>query len=301
MEQCSLSRRKTSSGGFAAAGRRAAIGAALCILGLVSGPHAAVSSPVECAAGLARGLAVDAADARTLRLEDGRLLRLEGIEPFSLLEPDLADAEQKAARALAELGLGPVRYRAVARKPDRYGRTRALVFTADGFLNARLAEEGLFVAVPPLDHNACVAETMAAEERGRRAKKGFWENGARRFVRRPSDVRGGVTDFVIVEGMIRSVGARPRRTYLNFTGAREAGLSAVIEGKDRDRFGSAEAIDRLAGRVVRVRGFLSGAERPALSVRSPLQVETFGAAAPGEGYGDLDSRPEGGQGNPHGF
>src|SRR5687768_699438 len=94
---------------------------------------AAWMSAVEaaCLAGAVDARAASVADPRTIVLDDGRMLRLAGVESFALLLPDGDAAEATLQRRLQAIVAGSaIRVRLVTDSPDRYGRLPALVSTA---------------------------------------------------------------------------------------------------------------------------------------------------------------------------
>ena len=125
---------------------RAAI-AALLSAGLsTSAPNPSNAAPA-CFDPAAETFHAEAVDARSVRLADGRVLRLAGIEPFTLLLDEAGDAEEKLKRRLAELVAdAELRVKIVADEPDRYGRLPALAAIGESLLQEKLAGEGLALA-----------------------------------------------------------------------------------------------------------------------------------------------------------
>ena len=70
-----------------------------------------------------------------------------------------------------------------------------------------------------------------------------------------------------------SVGTRTDRTYLNFGGRWATDVTVEIPDRRRDAFGGAEALEALAGRRVRVRGFAVEKAGPMIELRHPWQIE----------------------------
>src|SRR4051794_4622160 len=109
---------------------------------------------------------VAAIDARSLRLDDGREIRLTGIEPTATTK-----------QALTSLLAGrDVILRSADDTPDRYGRQGALVFVGESDISVQatlLAQGDAIVSAEIADRN-CAAALMAAEAEARRQKKGSW-------------------------------------------------------------------------------------------------------------------------------
>ena len=119
-------------------------------------------------------------DGDTLRLKDGRSVRMIGLnapetgkqgqsaEPF-------ADAARKRLQTLVAQSNGRVGLLAGKQSRDRYGRTLAHVFGADGSnLEARLLAEGLGYQVAIAPNVALLGCQQAAERSARKARLGLW-------------------------------------------------------------------------------------------------------------------------------
>lgn len=223
------------------------------------------------------------ADARTLELADGRLVRPAAIESFALIGEDAAHADAVLAEGLTALLAGrQAHVHFTSDKPDRYGRLAALIATADGLVQARLAAEGVALALPDADGGPCTADILAAEAAARSQKAGLWAEIAV-LPARPGALSPHLGGYVIFEGRVLSVGNRTRRTYLNFGRRWSEDVTVIIESRDRDSFGGAEALEALAGRRVRVRGFVEERGGPLVTVRWTGQIEVL---QPRDGEGD---------------
>ena len=132
----------------------AAVGMLVIIAGLAAaGPVRAAECPTDWIAAEARAVV----DARAVLLQDARIVRLAGIEPFSLLRPQLDEAapqlEGRVAAALTGRRLG---VHLTSAEADRHGRFAALVALEDGtVLQELLAREGLAVAFASGDDMPC--------------------------------------------------------------------------------------------------------------------------------------------------
>ena len=228
-------------------------------------------------AGEARSATV--ADARSLAIEGGPVLRLAGIESFALLEDRGDEAEAALRRRLETLAAaGPVRFKSVDDKPDRYGRIPALVEERSGaLLQEDLTRAGVALAYavgPPI---ACFDRILKAENDARQARRGFWAV-EKVPLANPAALKPRIGRFAIFEGAVITVGNRGSRTYLNFGRRWTEDVTVEIAAHDRDLFGGEEALARLAGERVRVRGFLDEHGGPVVTVTSPMQIETLSAA-----------------------
>lgn len=117
-----------------------------------------------------KGRVTSIIDARTFRLDDGREVRLAGIE---------TDAGEKLAAGSRKLetliGGRAVTLRASDDKPDRYGREVAVVFPAgsETSIQTELLSQGEALASGTISDKDCSSEWTAAENSAREARGGF--------------------------------------------------------------------------------------------------------------------------------
>jgi endonuclease YncB( thermonuclease family) len=260
--------------------RRIWSGPAAALLGAVlhaAGPASAAESPCLENAEPARVASVP--DARTLTLDDGRVLRIAGLEPFDLIAPGLEDAAATLRERIRELALGqPAQVQFAGDGSDRYGRQPALIAIDGALLQETLAREGLAVAFATGDALPCFNRILAAEADARRAARGDWPESPLPEAE-PQALQPFIGHFTIFEGEVLSVGNRAARTYLNFGTRWTQDVTVEIEARDRKHFGGEEALSALAGQGVRIRGFLESKAGPMMAIRSPMQLEILGAAA----------------------
>jgi len=111
---------------------------------------------------------------RSFRLDDGREVRLAGIEPAI---PDKA----KAAAALSAIVMGrEVTLHGEDDAPDRYGRQPAFAFLAGSEtpVQSELLRRGEALVSTEVIDKDCAAGLVAAEAEARRAKYGTWADPA---------------------------------------------------------------------------------------------------------------------------
>src|SRR5216684_1979435 len=152
-------------------------------------------------------------DVRTFRLEDGREVRLAGIEPA---DPDRA----KGAAALAAILMGrDLTLRGADDTPDRYGRQPAFVFLAGSEtpVQSELLSRGEALVSANVADKDCASALAAAEAEARGAKKGTWADPAAiKNTESPGDILAGIGRFAVAEGKVLSVRQAGATTYLNF-------------------------------------------------------------------------------------
>ena len=247
-------------------------GAALALVLAVLSGGAALAAE-GCLEGAAEVHLAEIVDARSLRLDDGRVLRLAGIEPFDLLRPDLGDAKPALRRRLSQLAeAAPLSALLTSSDTDRYGRHPAMIAASGTLMQESLAGEGLAVAFAGGDALPCFDRVLAAEDAARRSGRGFW-TGEPLPAAAPEALRPRIGLFTIFEGEVLSVGKRSTRTYLNFGTYWSEDVTVEIDARDRGAFGGEPELAALAGRRLRVRGYLEEKAGPMMPVRSPMQLE----------------------------
>ena len=190
----------------------------LLIAGLVAGPvsDARAEGPMPAAASACHFEAAGAGkvsaiiDGRSFVLDDGREVRLAGIEvPFPPAPGETGPraAAGSAARAALDSILAGQSIELRQRAPafDRYGRTLAHVYVANEGRGRSVAHEmlatGYARVAAQVGDRACAAELLARERAARQAKLGLWgepyyaivgaESGAALLAERGQFHRGG--------------------------------------------------------------------------------------------------------------
>ena len=268
------------------AGRLRIVFLLMAAAGAVAVARAESASPPLVCAGVteAVGGAVRVVDARALELGDGRVLRLAGIEPFDLLSAGGDQAAAELQGRLAELVKdAAVRIELLSQEPDRYGRLAALVWAGGELVQDVAAREGLALAFASGAALPCFEKILAAEAEARRARRGFWRK-VRVPAAFPEALAARIGGFAIFEGRVLSVGNRRARSYLNFGRRWTEDVTVEIAEDDRALFGGEEGLAALAGRRVRVRGFLEEKGGPMLVLRSPMQIEALDPAKETSGH-----------------
>ncbi|TFY94416.1 thermonuclease family protein [Pseudomonas nabeulensis] len=119
-------------------------------------------------------------DGDTVRLKDGRSVRMIGLNAPETGKKGLTDepyavAARQRLQALVDASEGRVGLRPGREVKDRYGRTLAHLYGADGEnLEARLLAEGLGFQVGVAPNVDLVACQQAAENSARKARLGLW-------------------------------------------------------------------------------------------------------------------------------
>jgi len=239
---------------------------------LVAG-HTASATPCQFEA-QGEGRVAGVVDARSVRLDDGREVRLTGIE---------ATATTKPALTSLLVGRG-VTLRSADDTPDRYGRQSALVFVdeSDTSVQSTLLAQGDALVSAEIADKACAAALMASEAEARRQKKGNWADpSAIKNAESPDDILAGIGRFMVVEGKVLSVRQAGAMTYLNFGRNWTHGFAATISKRALPAFETAGmTLKSLENRRIRVRGWVEGTVGPRIDVRLLGQVELLGENEP---------------------
>jgi endonuclease YncB( thermonuclease family) len=230
----------------------------------------------------------DVLDARTLRLADGREVRLAAIE----VPPQDTPRGREAHLFLRELLTGEtVSMTAAAAAPtDRYGRVVAHVFMTDEGLERSLQdamlESGLARVAARVGAYGCATAFWAREQNARTARRGLWADPeVTQTTGNPLALLARRGQFAVVEGKVLSVRESGGTIYVNF-GRRWSEDFTVTIAKRNARMFSAAGLDpqRLANRRLRVRGVIesrggpNGAPNgaPWIEAMRPEQIEVLG-------------------------
>jgi endonuclease YncB( thermonuclease family) len=235
--------------------------------------HAAFAAPCQFEA-QGEGRVAAIVDARSVRLDDGREVRLTGIEPTA-----------STRQALTSLLAGrDVTLRGTDDTPDRYGRQGALVFIGESDISvqAMLLAQGDALVSAEIADKECATGLMSSEAEARRQKKGNWADpSAIKNAESPDDILAGIGRFVVVEGKVLSVRQAGAMTYLNFGRNWTRGFAVTISRRALPAFENAGvAIKSLENRRIRVRGWVEGNTGPRIDVLRAGQVELLSANEP---------------------
>lgn len=211
---------------------------------------------------------VRGATAAGIALEDGRTVRLAGLDAHT--------GEQTALPAGSAVVLKRV---GAAPQTDRYGRLVAHVFTvedgAERWLQADLVRRGL-ARVARVGDAACARVLLSEEEKARSAQLGLWSEPVY-VITKAEDVADLLRSrgrFALVEGKVLSVRESGGTIYVNF-GRRWTEDFTVTIAKRNERAFTAAGLQpkSLAGRNVRIRGWIEERGGPWVEAARPEQIE----------------------------
>ena len=213
-------------------------------------------------------------DGRSLRLDDGREVRLVGIEQTG------TDKARNRAALVAIAGGRDVTLHGEDDTPDRYGRQGAFVFVtgSEHSVQSELLRRGEALVWSDTADKNCAAALAAAEAVARDAKLGIWaETTAIKNAESPGDILAAVGHFAIVEGKVLSVRQAGAITYLNFGRNWTRDFAATISRRIIPAFESANlGAKSLENRRIRVRGIVSSRGGPRIELFRVGQIEVLG-------------------------
>lgn len=208
-------------------------------------------------------------DGRTVRLTDGREVRLSGLARAG--GPD-------AASTLGGLVTGrDVVLAGGDDSPDRYGRQSFMVYLDETgpSVQATLLTRGEAVYSGLVPDTACASELLAAEAAARTSRTGLWgAPNAIKNAERPGDILSIAGQFGVVEGKVVSVRQAGTTYYVNFGRRWTEGFAVTISGR---MIGALEAAGlspkSLENRRMRVRGWVERHSGPRIDLIRAGQIE----------------------------
>jgi endonuclease YncB( thermonuclease family) len=222
-------------------------------------------------------------DGRSFVLDDGREIRLAGIEvPLppapgatgARAEADLAAGRAARAALAAILSERMVELRQDGGSRDRYGRMLAFVHGAGDSQSAahHMLARGFARVSAHVGERACAAELWGRERVARDGKLGLW--GEAYYAVRGADDLEGLTaeqgQFAVVEGRVSSVRESGATIYLNFGRRWSQALTVTISKRNERSFLEPK---KLENRRIRVRGWLEERNGPRIEATRAEQIE----------------------------
>jgi hypothetical protein len=231
---------------------------------------AAAESRNACALAAIGSATVRGAADGAITLEDGRIVRLAGIElgENAAMPPAGTVVTLKRLAATAET--------------DRYGRLAAHVFInedgGDRWLQSDLVGRGLARVSPRVGDTACAKALWAREQSARTGKLGLW--GEPYYVmgkaEEPREVLKQRGRFALVEGKVLSVRESGATIYVNFGRRWSEDFTVTIAKRNEKLFAAAGLTPKtLDGRRVRVRGWIEERGGPWVEAARPEQIEVL--------------------------
>jgi len=196
-------------------------------------------------------------DGDTVRLTDGRSVRMIGLNAPETDKKGRADepfavAARQRLQALVEASEGRVGLVSGREAKDRYGRTLAHLYGADGEnLEARLLAEGLGFQVGVAPNVDLVACQQAAENTARRARLGLWRQSPVQSVTQIKQ-----SGFALISGRVSKIERNRGAIWIELQG------SLVLRiAPDLVRQFDADLLSGLQGKTIEARGWVQDRSR----------------------------------------
>ncbi len=245
---------------------------------------ASQASQAQCpAAGTRAVMLKTISDGDTFIASDGAEVDLAGVlAPGSGGERiTLAQIKESETALTRELTQGALTLAFAGPEKDRYGRLQAQVFAGNEWVQGALLRAGVVRANPDMAE-ACAAELLAAEAQARDAKRGSWGNDGF-AVLTPEKLAHKEGTFQIVEGKVLAVATQKSRVYLNFGANWHTDFTVTIAPQDMKLFRRAKFnVKGLAGKRVRVRGWIESYYGPEIEIAQPSAIEALDPVPPAE-------------------
>lgn len=253
--------------------------------GLTAGPTQAIAAVI---------------DGGSVRLDDGRVLRLAGIRAPEASDAAGLDGEWPPATAAHAALVALVGGRSVAlayagARADRYGRVLAHAFLRVDdmpvWVQGRMLADGHARVDSSPDDNACSTLLLAHEQAARQRGIGLWSHAAYqvRSANQPAELDRYVGTYQLVLGRIARISGSRNLVFAELASTqvrpsesgrrREAAFRVVWQQRlqPTDKEGRAPAV----GQEVLVRGWLERRAGPQIEIISAAALEIVGGAAEG--------------------
>ena len=197
-----------------------------------------------------------------IALRDGRIVRLAGIKDLSLAAQDYLQANV-AGHEVVLLGGSKDRYGRIVATVSLPGQNQSI---EDGMLSA-----GVAFVYPATGDNPQLDIWLKEEHDARAAKRGYWADHADIDANDAEQLEG---QYGFVSGTITNASRVKNKVYLNFGADWRTDFTISIAAHDLRAFKKQDVdLLSLAGRKVRVRGWVKSDFGPMITITDPHQLE----------------------------
>lgn len=220
---------------------------------------------------------IEVTEGATLRLEDGRSVRLASVLLPLPIDGDEA-AVKRATEILREIAIGKTAsVFLLSDAKDRYGRLDAQAISIEGkiWLEQEILSRGFARALPSAN-DKCTKVLLQFEAKAREANIGLWnEEKFQQFDAGNLDALNAAEGrFAVVEGVISRVGEARGRVYLDFGRRFKEDFTVIVPERTRKVWASQGSDPKgWRGKRVRVRGILFSWGGPAIEVNVAPAIE----------------------------
>ncbi|RXF72766.1 thermonuclease family protein [Hansschlegelia zhihuaiae] len=226
-----------------------------------------------------------ALDGDTVRLDDGREVRLAGVAapkaPLGTRDDDWPIAAAAREALEAQAGGRVLELRLASASPDRHGRAVGYLAEIDerdhAGLAVRLLALGHLRVLADAAGRDCGATLAQAESAALGARLGLWSDPYYE-VRNAHDGAALASlsgRFVVAEGRVASVRTSAGRAYVNFGRRWREALSLSLSEAALRKLGGFERLGVRSGMLVRARGVVEIRRGPVIYVTDAAQVESL--------------------------
>ena len=259
-----------------------------------------------CAAALSapeRHTVAEVKDGETLVLANGTAVRLIGakapVAPLSQRADQPWPFAAEATEALRALAKGTeIELRYGGNRTDRHGRALAQVFVVKGdervWLQGEMIAKGLARTYSFPDNRACVAEVLSVEAETRGKRVGLWGSATYAVLDASDPERLGrlTRSFQVVEGVVTAIGESRARLYLNFAQDWRSDFTVSVARNEEKEFAASKLdLRSLAGKRIRVRGWIEWRNGPMIEANHAEQIEILRTPAETGAVAGSDARP----------
>jgi endonuclease YncB( thermonuclease family) len=192
-----------------------------------------------------------------------------GFEAWPLADESKAALDKLASGQKLSLAFG-------GEKMDRHGRLLAQLRRADGvWIQGEMLKSGMARVYTFADNRMLAAEMYALEREARAAKRGIWGNSFY-AIRTPEEAGKFLGTFQLVEGTVVNAAKVHSRSYLNFGPDWKTDFTVTIPPAAQKMFRDADVdTAALAGKRIRVRGWIDSYNGPMIEATHPEQIEVL--------------------------
>lgn len=215
---------------------------------------------------------------RVAAVLSGDSIVLESGMPVRLATVAAPDGGAAEATLAGLVGGRVVEVRLASSERDRYGRAVAQVFIPgqpDLWLQAALVERGLLEVRTTAENASCARALLAIEAMAREARAGIWADAAfASLAAADPTLTEHVGSYAAVEGRVVSTGGTERTLFLNFGYDWSTDFTVTMSASDAAGFDfSGVGVEGLAGRLVRVRGWIQERDGATIRIDHAEQIE----------------------------
>jgi endonuclease YncB( thermonuclease family) len=228
-------------------------------------------------------------DGQTVLMTDGKIVRLLGID-YPFMAGDTEGGPSILGKAMLELllpkGKEVLLYQNKSRERGRLNRmghslAHLVIKDRDEWVNGALVSRGLAWTATDATNPAMAAQLYALEDAARKAQKGLWSKDSPFGLLTPETAAQGNGTFRVIEGTVNRAATSKNNLYLNFGSDWRKDFTVMVTPAIRKGLAK-KGVDAmaLAGRKIRVRGWLREWNGPFMELETPERLEVLISTAP---------------------